>query len=544
MGKFLVGFQRVVITPPLGAPTSLAGYAGRTQFATGIRDDIYASAVVVDDGRKQVAIVSCDLLGTTFDTIDEAKRVIEEQTGIPPENVLVHCTHTHQAPDLLGIFQVGKNFEYHVDEDYLKIFPRYVAGAVVGAFHKRMPARMWHGKGWGAGFARNRRFDLPTPEPNYRTIDPDVGVVKFEHASTGRLLGVIVNFTAHPTVYGTAQPLVSSDYIGALRQALARELGPEPVLVYINGASGDVGPRDPTSFPPLEFHVDDGHGASGRRKAVTGDWGRFCKEIGLDPAEFPSFYERLSSRKGLPARFSADIARANLRFEVDGGKLTATGFSELEPLVPLLKRALVWFVLTSGRGDAAINIGEGLARVVLDALDGAGPGDGDSSVTVDSVLSGVEVKFDDPDMALEVPQFHQSSHYSRRGDEHFLNIPVQVVRVGRVLLVGIPGEPINEIGLRLKQILGEHPEVDTVLVSEISNGMIAYILTPKEWDCMGYEVSISIGRDVGDLVEHEVLELGGKLLGTKFEWREEVVLPDVEPADRIVDRLKISVGRA
>ena len=88
MGALKAGIAVVDITPPSGLP--LAGFAARTEPATGAHDPLTVRAVVVGD----TAIVVADVIG-----IHEAMSArIRERCPLPSANVIVAATHTHGAP--------------------------------------------------------------------------------------------------------------------------------------------------------------------------------------------------------------------------------------------------------------------------------------------------------------------------------------------------------------------------------------------------------------------------------------------------------------
>src|SRR6185437_12534984 len=90
-----VGSARMVVTPPLGV--SLAGsYSDRR--ADGVRDDLYARALVIEDGATPVAIVSVDILGVSAATTAGSRRLVERLCGIPGDQVLIAATHNHSGP--------------------------------------------------------------------------------------------------------------------------------------------------------------------------------------------------------------------------------------------------------------------------------------------------------------------------------------------------------------------------------------------------------------------------------------------------------------
>ncbi len=95
--NFQVGAAAVVITPPNGIP--MAGYYS-PRGSEGVLDDLFAKALVLDDGEKAVAFVACDLISIPQAITDEARRLIAAEIPIPPEAVLVSATHTHTGPSL------------------------------------------------------------------------------------------------------------------------------------------------------------------------------------------------------------------------------------------------------------------------------------------------------------------------------------------------------------------------------------------------------------------------------------------------------------
>ena len=69
------GVGRATLTPPLGTP--LVGYGGRERGADAIRDDIYATSLVLSDGDTTVALVTCDLCALPIRQVRYVQRLIE-----------------------------------------------------------------------------------------------------------------------------------------------------------------------------------------------------------------------------------------------------------------------------------------------------------------------------------------------------------------------------------------------------------------------------------------------------------------------------------
>ncbi len=89
------GAAQVVITPPVGV--ALAGYF-TPRKSIGVHDDLYARALVLENGESCIALVSCDLKSIKAATVREIRRGVEAECGIAPEQVMVCCSHTHTGP--------------------------------------------------------------------------------------------------------------------------------------------------------------------------------------------------------------------------------------------------------------------------------------------------------------------------------------------------------------------------------------------------------------------------------------------------------------
>ena len=68
-------------------------------------------------------------------------------------------------------------------------------------------------------------------------------------------------------------------------------------------------------------------------------------------------------------------------------------------------------------------------------------------------------------------------------------VPIQLLRVGSLYLIGIPGEVTIVAGLRLRRTVAEivGAELPDVLVAGYSNGYIHYVTTPEEYEAQQYE---------------------------------------------------------
>jgi len=234
---------------------ALGGFGERKEGGRGIHDDLYAKAVVLDDGRTKAAVVTCDFLGPDRTFVQEIRGIVEDRTGIEGAHVMVCGSHTHSGPmSSPPIFWERKEDE-DIEGEWAKLLPRTIAGAVLMAADRLEEAKI----GFGAGEAdvgvnrrhRNEAGEVGAiaPDPS-RVRDPQVGVVRVDRAD-GRPLAVLVNYACHAVVLGADNLLVSADYPGYAMRTLERVLGDVTVL-FANGCCGNINPRWRGSFEAAE----------------------------------------------------------------------------------------------------------------------------------------------------------------------------------------------------------------------------------------------------------------------------------------------------
>src|SRR5690606_37794558 len=66
----------------------------------GVHDPLYAKAIVLEQDGVKAALVACDLVAIPRRFVVEARGLIERQTDVPGENVMISATHTHTGPEM------------------------------------------------------------------------------------------------------------------------------------------------------------------------------------------------------------------------------------------------------------------------------------------------------------------------------------------------------------------------------------------------------------------------------------------------------------
>ncbi|MEM7015633.1 MAG: hypothetical protein AAF585_29590, partial [Verrucomicrobiota bacterium] len=237
------------------------GMTSRT--AKEVQDPINIRAVVLADGKTEIALVVVDSCMMPRPMLDKSKKLAAEETGIPAENMMISATHTHTAPSTMGCLGTRADIRY---QGYLI---DKLAESIKAAQAKLEPAKV----GWNvqnaAEFTALRRWvnrpdmvgEDPFGNPTVRATmhsgrtwdnvtgetgpeDPDLAMISIQ-AADGRPIALFANFSMH--YFGGVKAL-SADYFGRFADQLKARVAPDGDFVGImsHGCSGDIWRRDYT----------------------------------------------------------------------------------------------------------------------------------------------------------------------------------------------------------------------------------------------------------------------------------------------------------
>jgi hypothetical protein len=228
---------RADITPPVGV--DLCGYGARPGPSTGVHDDLVATALYLSDGRCEVLVLACDLVGLHHDNVADLRRGIEARTGISPANVLVACSHTHAGPATPCIRFLGKTEPAYFDW----LLKRLVATAAE-ARQRAAPARA----GWGRADLRvgiNRRQahggQIVLGVNDGGVTAPYVDVLSVDSLD-GAPLVRLFSHAAHAVALGGDNTLISADWPGAARRGIEAVTSAGKAM-FVQGCCGDINCR-------------------------------------------------------------------------------------------------------------------------------------------------------------------------------------------------------------------------------------------------------------------------------------------------------------
>ncbi len=419
------GFAKVNITSPLGIP--LIGSYGKP--SDDVLDELYAKALVLDDGSVTIAIVSVDLLYCPLEEITEpVRKIIKDKIGIPEQNVFICATHTHSGPEVFTRSKLRPEKEVpasEIDQSYLQTLIRKTASSVMLAYKNIKGVKIGAAKGQIPEILYNRRpkladgsvkmvFTLP-PEVaatkkietdgkdnvrvtftfpdekadlDFGPIDPEVCVLRVEDMD-GEIIGSVVNFGCHPVcIYPYLSTAISADYPAYTTQVVEQMEG--GVCLFALGLAGNTVPVRRGVIPRQQIG-----------KALGGE------------------------------------ALRRLQFVSTVGDVTLNA----------LKKEIRFPVKTDSSSDKSKEVDE----------------------------------------------------------TSYITTEIQVLRLGDIYILGLPGEILVEVGLEIKKRAG----VEKLFVVSVSNDAIGYVCHSRAYEEGGYEPvsGTNLAKGAGEIMVKEALDL-------------------------------------
>jgi neutral ceramidase len=452
------------------ADCGMLGYGKSTQRTKGLHLRLRSRAFVFADAEapdNRVLIVVNDLPLILEGITQAVLRELRMRHGelYREQNVMITATHTHSGPG-----GYGHHLLYNLTTNgfHTKTFDAIVDGmleAIERAHADVAPAELTLGHGELRDASINRsptsfaRNPLPDKEFFPEGIDPQTTLLRVDR--DGRTVGAINWFPTHGTSMTNHNCLISGDN---------------------KGYAGYHWERVSEGVSYLERTADDFVGAFAQTNA-----GDMSPNLNNAPGSGPTEDEFENTRIIGTRQFAAAAALAG------------------EPGSPLGDGIDVRFAYVD-LGDTLVRpefTGDGRehrtspAQTAAAALAGTDEGKGfpgfkqGRNRIVDAVSSRLVYR---RSPALADAQFPKGIVLPAALPERLYPmvqriVPVQLVRLGRLYLIGIPGEVTIVAGLRLRRAVAAivGAELRDVLVAGYANAYIHYVTTPEEYDNQRYE---------------------------------------------------------
>jgi neutral ceramidase len=476
-----------VTDPAVGLP--MQGMADKSQITTGVESPLHARAFVIAEAASAapaecVAIIVADIWAGTRRVKDAVlQRLTAAHGGLyGEENVLLAGTHTHSAP---GGFSGALLYDFDFvrggcDEATVACIADGCVRAVEMAHANLAPGRIYVNRGEVADCGRNRSEPAYLRNPQAERdqwgadTDREMLLLKFVKVDAGgeeRPVGALNWYAIHPTDRGQKNTLVCGDnkgYASSLfEQQMGGDLGQAETFVaaFANANCGDV------SGSVELGHVPDGV----NDRAQMEKHGRQQFEVAASlfaaaTEEVTGPVEHRHTRVDFSqVTIGAGAART---WPAALGISFAAGSSEDSVPVPDvgIHEGITATNITVGDSIIASVAGLGLSAIL-------------GLSVIDQAAAVAEREGHLPKPVVLMPGIEQPPAVPQI-------LPVQLLRVGTVAVVGIPGELTTMAGRRLRGTVLDAMAatgVTQVALGTYANEYSQYITTPEEYGSQQYE---------------------------------------------------------
>ncbi len=312
----------------------MSGYASRKEPAEGKVHELWAKALVLDDGQgHRGVVVTMDLIGIKRELSLKVVKQLMKKYDLPRAAIILNVSHTHCGP------VVGQNLTamYFLDDkqrklidDYAETLQKRIIEVVGKAIANLKPAEL----SWGIGkttFATNRRENRAEDVPHLRQegklkgpFDHDVPVLAVR-SKKGKLIGVLFGYACHATTMSFNK--WCGDYPGFAQIEIEKAF-PGAVGLFWAGCGGDQNP-----LPRRKLSLAEKYGQmlakavakvlQGKMKRIKGTLAMSYIEIDLPFADLPT-REQIAQDMLSKNRYIASRAKLLMARMKQAGKLNQT----------------------------------------------------------------------------------------------------------------------------------------------------------------------------------------------------------------------------
>jgi len=182
-----------------------------------VHDELWARAVVLDQGDTRLALVVLDVVGWFYDDVLLTRQALPADLGV--DHLLVVATHVHEGPDTMGLWgeketATGVDTDYNTwvrDQSVTAVSEavadlREVGSAVAG----EVDASSYHERG-----ILNVLQDKRDP----KIVDTTLSTLHLTDTA-GDTITTLVHFGNHPEAMADENGLLTSDYVHGLREGV------------------------------------------------------------------------------------------------------------------------------------------------------------------------------------------------------------------------------------------------------------------------------------------------------------------------------------
>ncbi len=478
---YLIGTGIYDVTGP-AAELGMMGMASIDQKTEGIQSRLFARAFIVYDktSDKRIVIVSAEIWSCTQAVKME---VVKRLKGIygddlySIENVLLSGTHTHSGPGGYSHYALYNLSILGFDKQNFECIVNGMVQAVKKAHENLAPGKIFINSGDVEDCGSNRSplaYDNNPDEEKARykgNSDKEMLLIKFVK-NDGKEAGCLNWYPIHPTNRGNKNKLITGDNKGYASYLFEKEKGTNIqeketfIAAFANSNCGDISGNVKYGVPDLvhdfahmqDFGVKQYTRAkeiyNSANKQVTGS-----VDYRHTHADFSGIQIEGTNNRTYPAALGASMFAGS----------TEDSKSEF---------GITEGIKATSTGDYPF----GLRNLILQAI---------------TIVSGLLTGFKVPGV---LEDYMKKGHGNKPivlatglTEPYPLSpevLPVQIIRIGDLVLLGIPAEITTMAGRRLRETilkLLSDSGVNYLALAAYANAYSGYITTKEEYDTQNYE---------------------------------------------------------
>ena len=193
--------------------------------AQGVNDPLWSRAIAFRNNGLTIVLVSIDSIGLTYDQYISIRQMVKKiRSDI--DHITFAATHTHNAPDTIGLWSYRLLLNSRFDEEYIKFLQQCTCDAVLEAVENLVPTDTIIAN----AYVPKENFSRDSRQPIM--VDHQLPVAWFRKKINGQSIGTLASWGMHPEAFGSENTFISSDFVHYYRQAM------ENGLAGTNGFAG------------------------------------------------------------------------------------------------------------------------------------------------------------------------------------------------------------------------------------------------------------------------------------------------------------------
>lgn len=247
--------EQIEITPALG---TLINGEFTSRFASNIADPLFAKALYLKEGGVEQLFIVVDICVMKRDFLDEIKKEISQETGIPASHQMIASTHTHHGGSVADLLLA------QVDLAYRKVLHNKLVELAKRVISKSVASKVAFQKIEKPEHLTCRRYNMDSSYQAQNPVSGSVDEIKTnpfgaEHLIVSRStipdpevcyiavksledkwIGLLANYNLH-YVGDCPRSTITADYFGYFARRVQHDIGDdEAVIMMSNGTSGEV----------------------------------------------------------------------------------------------------------------------------------------------------------------------------------------------------------------------------------------------------------------------------------------------------------------